>query len=104
MTIKTYFQHASISSPTLLKYIHQLTSLDEQISETFQTKLAIIFGVWRERDTHFLSLLASYFSCSDLVYDTVLLGLTPMKNADSLNANENMESITLLSYQYFQKK
>lgn len=43
-----------------------------------------------------MSLFVSYHLCSDLRYDTVLLGLSPMENKERLNANEHYKFITFL--------
>lgn len=81
--IRKHFKYSSICWNSLLSYMHSICrTVEERITLPLHCLIALqyYFDGWSSRFTHSIAEFATYFAKNDIVYDKVLLSLSPMKN------------------------
>ena len=83
-----------ISVNTLKKYMTKLTNAVElKISASLPDKFALVFDGWSSKDTHYVSIFATYPSFCSSGYEKVLLGFSPLDDEEALNAENHVDFI-----------
>lgn len=93
-TIRRHFRHEGISRRTIMNYLQKLTAkVEEKIKALLPSRFAIVFDGWSVGDTHFVAIYATFPKANDSGFEEVLLGLSPMENEESQDANEHYDFV-----------
>lgn len=70
-----------------MRYV--MVHVEEKIKNVLPDKFCVEFDGWLGRDTHYISIFASFLAQNELEYQKKLIGLSLMEEEDSLNFAEN---------------
>lgn len=85
----------SISRPALNKYMSLLTlRVENKISKTLPSKLALVFDGWTPNMAHFVSIYVIFPSSVDCGFDKVLLGSSPFEDEVFMSADAYVKYVT----------
>ena len=90
-------KYKPITQKTLMKYIHLLTELVEEIiQKKLPSKFALIHDGWTANQTHYVGMFATFPSSNEIGYERILLGFSSFESEDSMSADAHIEYITFV--------